>query len=397
MDNMDYHNIRNKLAEIAKIVLEEDYENIHSHGLFAGTSGIALFCFLYYKEFGIQAFWDKGLSLLNQGISIAGESSVTSICDGLSGLAWTCRFLFENGILNNDDVGFLDDADDYLYKIMISGMARNNIDFFHGSVSIAAYFAYRTDIKNETEKYIIDCLAMLQKLCVKDEQGCRWFFHNENFPDMMTTNLSLSHGMSSIVILLSKISRLFNNENKDLIYTLRESVKFLMNQRFSDVRSSLFPSWAQNIDNMKFSRMGWCYGDLGIALAIYHASIALNDKSIKKFSIDCFLHSAKRVDLKQDLVIDCGICHGTSGIALIFLRLYKNTGIAEFKNAYDFWYNKTLVMASHKDGLAGYKAWRNGGFENSHIFLTGLAGIGLALLSLISKEDLYWDECLLLS
>ena len=74
---MIYNNdIRKKLTEIAKIVLEEDYENNLSHGLNSGISGIALFCFLYYKEYGIQTYWDKGWSLLNQCIEKASNSSV---------------------------------------------------------------------------------------------------------------------------------------------------------------------------------------------------------------------------------------------------------------------------------------------------------------------------------
>jgi len=395
---IDNKKIHSKLTEIANIILKKDYAEVRNNGLYDGTSGIALFCFLYYKEFGIQTFWDKGLSLLNQGIDIAGDNSDTSIFNGLSGLTWTCRFLFENGILNNEDVGFLEEADDYLYKKMIYGISQNDLDFFHGSIGIATYFASRMIKKKETEKYISDCVTMLQKSCIKDEQGCRWLFYNKKFPDMYTTNLGLSHGMASIVILLSKIYRLYNNENEVLSLTLKESVKFLLQQRFSDVRRSLFPKWAQNIDKVMHSRMGLCNGDLGIALSIYHAAKSLNDQALIQHSIDCFLHSAQRNNnLPLDMIYDCAICHGTAGIALIFFRMYKNTGIEELKNAYEFWFNKTLNMASFENGLAGFKTWRGSLVENNYTLLTGIAGIGLSLLSLISKEDLFWDECLLLS
>jgi len=389
--------IKNKLAEIAEIILETDFKEMNSQGIFSGTSGIALFCFLYYKETGIQAYWDKGMDLMNQGIKNTANGSITSICNGLSGLAWSCHFLFEAGILDMDDADFFNVADDYVYKSMIYGLSRNDIDFLHGSIGLGFYFVKRFKEKKSTEKYLQDCASMLQRLSVNDTQGRKWIFRNEDFPDARASNLSLSHGMSSIIILLSKIHILTNHQNETLLTTIRESVDFLIRQRYPDQRRSIFPSWELNIDQTNYSRLGWCYGDLGIALAIFHAAIALEDQTMKQYSIDCFLHSAKRMDLKQDFVWDGGICHGTAGIALIFMRMYKNTGVIEFKNAYDFWIQKTLDMDYHQDGLAGYKSMEKNGYKNEHIMLTGISGIGLALLSAVSKEDQYWDECLLLT
>ena len=389
------NSIRNKLAEIAKIIFEEDFSELRNCGLFDGISGIALFCFLYYKETGKREYWDKGLSLINKGIEIAGESSITSICSGLCGLAWTCRFLNERNILDNDEIASFDEADDLLYRIMIVELSQNSIDFLHSSVGKAIYFADR--LKNE--KYLRDCVTMLQRLSVKDEHGRKWIFSNKDYPDSKTTNLSLSHGMSSIVILLSKIYLLLGGDNEYILPTIKESVTFLTSQRYSETDDyrSLFPSLEKKIDYKRHSRMGWCYGDLGVALALYHAANALSDQALKQYSIDCFLHSSQRKDLRLDSVYDCGLCHGTAGIALMFLKMYKNTGIEYFKNVYEFWFNKTLSMASYEDGLAGYKTRMAYEDINDHTLLTGIAGIGLALLSLISKEDLFWDECFLLS
>ena len=113
-----------------------------------------------------------------------------------------------------------------------------------------------------------------------------------------------------------------------------------------------------------------------------------------------FLHASKRRDLKENFVLDAGLCHGTAGIAHIFNRMFINTGVTDFKEASDYWFEETLKMATFEDGLAGYKVWRTkemGGWTNEYGFLEGIAGIGLAMISTISNINPDWDECLLLS
>ena len=80
--------------------------------------------------------------------------------------------------------------------------------------------------------------------------------------------------------------------------------------------------------------------------------------------------------------------------------MYNYTQRDEFKQAALYWFDQTLKMAKFEDGLAGYKTWRSieyGGWQNDYGLLTGIAGIGLALISAVSDIEPAWDECLLLS
>ena len=98
------------------------------------------------------------------------------------------------------------------------------------------------------------------------------------------------------------------------------------------------------------------------------------------------IHSSKRRDLNENGVIDACFCHGASGIAHIFHRMYKETELDECGEAARYWMEKTIEMSKFKDGLAGYKVWRrDNGFENDAGLLEGIAGIGLALLSYHSE------------
>ncbi len=98
--------------------------------------------------------------------------------------------------------------------------------------------------------------------------------------------------------------------------------------------------------------------------------------------------------------MDGGICHGASGVALIYNKLYHETGMKIFKSAAIHWLDVCLNMTFHKDGLAGYKAWYTeeyGGWRKNADLLEGVAGIGLMMLSFVSMKAPAWDECLLLS
>lgn len=93
-------------------------------------------------------------------------------------------------------------------------------------------------------------------------------------------------------------------------------------------------------------------------------------------------------------IIDGGLCHGSSGIARIFSRMFHNTKIKEFKDTSDYWIKQTLFMSKYSDGLCGFKA---NGKTLEYGLLSGISGIALTMLSFLIEEDIFWDECLLLS
>lgn len=110
------------------------------------------------------------------------------------------------------------------------------------------------------------------------------------------------------------------------------------------------------------------------------------------------LHASQRKDFEKNGIVDAGICHGTAGIAHIFNRFFFETKMPIFKDTANYWIKETLKMATHDDGLAGYKSfYSEKEWVKEYGLLEGVAGIGLALLSHISDEEPTWDRCLLLS
>jgi hypothetical protein len=95
---------------------------------------------------------------------------------------------------------------------------------------------------------------------------------------------------------------------------------------------------------------------------------------------------------------DSGICHGSAGIAHIYNKVWHDTQQPVFKDACDYWIQKTLDMAIYTDGIAGYKKYGgpNAAYEKTPALIDGAAGIGLVLLSYLTG-DFCWDYCFMLN
>ena len=205
--------------------------------------------------------------------------------------------------------------------------------------------------------------------------------------------------MSSIVVILSKMFTLYPH-GVDVMNMLLNTLKYIFQQQLHQPTVSYFPSYSlESEEGSRASRLGWCYGDLGIAQAILQAAKTLRSIDYENEALKILLYNCNRRDLKENHVLDAGLCHGASGISHIFNRLYVNTKMEEFKEASVYWMEKTVEMAQFGDGLAGFKTWQGGKkeWENQYSLLEGITGIGLSILSLLNPDLMQWDECLLLS
>jgi len=210
--------------------------------------------------------------------------------------------------------------------------------------------------------------------------------------------------MSGIVPLLSKM---YNIEGIDKAKTetlLRGAVQYILAQEIDkDKYGSYFSNFAlESAPVIPKSRMGWCYGDLGIATVLYQAGKALKEESWINKALEILLFAAtQRRNLEDNAVKDAGLCHGAAGIGHLFYRMWWDTKLPEFKAAADYWFDQTLKMATFEDGLAGFKAYEvyeeKPRWTNQYDLIIGVSGIGLAMLSYYHETEPTWDECLLLS
>ena len=162
---------------------------------------------------------------------------------------------------------------------------------------------------------------------------------------------------------------------------------------------SLFPSWVYDgMEPYGKSRLGWCYGDLGIGVSLWNAGKVLENDSYKQLAMTTIKNSCARRDLAEGQVKDGGLCHGAFGIVAIFEYMYRETKDQEFKETADFWMQEAIKMDTGDVDSAGYKMWRGAeqDWEDGINLLEGIAGMGLAILSYLDPKLSEWDECLLI-
>ncbi len=390
-------NSEKKIHEIAELLVNSDEIQDQQLSLFSGSTGIAMFLFYYSRIFNKDSYANKANELLFSTINRLDLNRGYTFCEGISGICWTISHLIEKGFIHDENAEVINYFDSFLSNNIVADLKRGNNDFLHGAIGAANYLLKRIQI-DCVRKVQEEILELLAKQMQNNDDHYFWNYFvgpNEGIP---ACNISLSHGMSGTGLFLVKAEQMGfkNNLTRDL---LSKTSLFLSAQANSDsLAKSLYPSFSLKHGLSSpwglYSRLGWCYGDLGIALFFWYYSQLISSIELREKALEVFLFSTKRTGLEENSVFDGGICHGASGIALIFRRMYLNTQLPEFKLAAEYWLDQTLLMAKYNDGLAGYKANKK---TLEYGLLEGIAGIGLVLLSFLSDNDQQWDEFLLLS
>lgn len=372
----------------------------------SGNTGTALLLYYYWLHSRDDRYLERGNSFIMRNFELFGEyhSEIHSLCNGTAGFRWVVNHLISNGFIEGDSNELFSEDDALLYSSMIRDINDGQYDFLHNAIGVGLYFLNRNNKQSLT--YVEALISGLDKIAEADKYGIKWrsLFSISETEGKNVYNLSLSHGMASIILFLCKAykNKIATKKSKKLICG---AVSFILSHKLDNPASdysSFFPSVVFANDNQPVggSRLAWCYGDLGIGFALWQAAKTMHNNEWEKVALDVLLHSAARKDPVKERVTDAGICHGAAGIAHIYNRMYQYTGIQTFKETAIFWLQDTLDKAVFPDGLAGYKAWhvpQKGGWQPRSGLLEGVSGIGLVLLSAMSDVEPKWDECLLLS
>jgi lantibiotic modifying enzyme len=372
--------------------------------LFTGRRGEALFLMHFAQYAKSDSCFDLAVQRIEESFEIVDNGyGLFSLSGGLAGIFWTIEHLIELGYLSEDTRESLEPFDQPLAEVMLNDIARGNFDFMHSALGIALYLLKRRQQNPTLESALIKCVEGL-KNCAQQADGnsLKWIALLNSETGETGPNICLSHGMASIAIMLSKFIE-NNIAREQSTALLHQTVNYILAQEIDPAEHlSYFPS--MSLENpgqqMLTSRIAWCYGDLGVALALYRAGKAADMAEWRDKGLKILLYSCSRRGVKMNTIKDAGLCHGTAGVALIFQRLFLDTGLQDFEEAAGYWHEQTLSFATIPEGPAGflpYTVQEAVQPAQARGFLLGISGIGLSLLHAVSDIRPDWDECLLLS
>lgn len=391
--------IKQKIDSIAECIFEKVQKSEESSfGLYSGEFGQLLFL-LYYSKYSQNpqhALLTENYAerLLEQ---FAEKERLHTFCSGISGILYLFDFLREQEIIDLDVSGIQQLLENHIVSRMRHNIRQREYDFMHGALGVGLYF-----LKRKTNpEYIQKLVDFLYDTAEKDadNQIFKWESIVDHEKNLTGYNLALSHGISSIIIFLSRVVKSGMCDEK-IGEMVLGAVNYVLSQQkdFSQF-GSYFPSSIikSSPGSVAKSRLAWCYGDLGIGLALWQAGKTMDNTAWKEKGLEILLRSIQRRASNESHVVDAEICHGSAGVAMIYRRMFLETGRNEFKDAIAYWINQTLNHSCFEDGLAGYKAFVLGEWVCDYSLLMGISGTGLVLLSYLKDDKQHWDELFLLS
>lgn len=380
-----------------------------SISIFEGQPGAALFLYQYarYKSDKKEECYAMINTLIDNAFEYIERTPDvrTSYCDGIIGIIWLTQFLRNEGVIQMEadeiDEDIINELSNYSLSQTINQV---NCDFLHGGFGFWAMLLEYKDLPTK-EKLLRLQLDALHRITIETEKGFNWkidldiFQRNETtkvvIDSSRSTHLGMAHGVSIIMVLLAK-TKIQGCFEKEIELLIHKGMSHIQSLKFETPTLSTYPMIVVNGEAQPDGRLAWCNGDLCVAQAFWFAWKATNHVVYKEEAMQ-IMNRANKLDKKHAGALDAGLCHGAAGIAQIFRRFFWETGDKNYLIASDYWIQVTLEMANYNDGYAGYKTYSSevyGGPRTEYGFLSGICGIGSALLSTLSAAPTKWDRVL---
>lgn len=210
------YSIEEKLHEIVQAMFQYiagKNEEVNQMGLYSGKSGIILFLSHYLNKYPNKTFEDIYERYFDDFIENLTTEPQTylSFCSGLAGVFESLRMMNENSLADLDFSEIEAAYNNKLWSWVNYNFGNQNYDFLHGPLGVSIYFW-------NNPRYIENTLLWLKKTAIKEGDKLKWISSlGQNRPQGY--NICLSHGMSSIIVYLSRIYRsgVMTELNKELL------------------------------------------------------------------------------------------------------------------------------------------------------------------------------------
>lgn len=391
---MNSKKILGSIFQIAKDVYDQSTDSGLS--FLAGKSGILLF-YGYLLKGGHGEYKQRFINIYSSILkNIQSKPVDLSFSNGLSGVAFCLQQLKSIGVINSDKLFEEHDLHSKLLENLHFKIYEGNWDPLHGYIGLSNYFLEKHKEMDQSITLQNICRALSQQREIVHGSKV-WLDLDKNSPHR-SVNLGLAHGISGVISFLSRVHRLdiCNELCKEMII---ESIGFLKRARSFSVHPFLFPLKysIEQKEQVNYSRLAWCYGDLCIANACLQAGTALNNSDLTNLSIE-ILDNCLTIPQEESDIIDPCFCHGTAGVINIYRNAYKVTNKKSYQAYYYEQVDKLFKDFYHPgEGIGGFQYSRYDSEQKKMVnednvgLLEGSTGIALVLISLINEECQNWD------
>lgn len=368
--------------------------------------GYLIFLATSYKYSNEVAYKIKAEKLIGKLLEVFPEKELNmSLYEGFDGVAWTIDYLQRCKVIEDSDI--LSDFIPHLVSSIEIDIANNHYDVLYGFIGKLQYFinSGQYDAPGIRELFI-GAVDALDKSSLRNANGIYWLERES----IQTVNLGYAHGLPGILVFLARLHDLGVGHPR-IAVMIEDIVSTLLAQQNSPLGISVYGSgYSLEHEVSSFSRLAWCYGDLGICYALlYSGKIVRNEMwirealSIKDRIISRGIAESGLTHFHDYSFFDTAFCHGISGISYFLFKINEligGDGILEKRLSY--WNNeliKNLEIQLAIEDTIYYPYQPNTGDEvyilDKEMMLNGVCGTALVLLSLqYQKAD--WCDLFLI-
>ena len=396
------------IEAITSVLLQSEFDQHSQPGLANGSAGVSLF----FSSLSAANPTDDGLSekamdlLESAAGTLASQTSSPSLYAGFTGIAWTLEHL-QGRLFTPGEEDPNTEIDEALGRHLDQRPWPGEYDLISGLVGHGLYALDRTRLPMGVA-LLESVIERLSETAVVTPEGVSWFtgpqrlvsWQRENYPNGYY-NLGLAHGVPGVIALLGQACAVGVAVEKARPL-LDGAVSWMLSKKRDPAGNEAhFATLLNDLGeaDSKLSRIAWCYGDLGIAVALLWAARSVQHSAWEDEALT-IARSAARRPVERSGVVDAGLCHGAAGAGHLFNRLYQATGEEVFLEAARGWFERCLALRKPGEGIAGYLTWSglNGGhWRTDPALLEGAAGIGLAFLAAVTSIEPAWDRMLMVS
>lgn len=360
--------------------------------LMEGTASSVLFL-KYWSLHSHIKFSETIENYIEEILSYIGHNQVSqNFLQGLSGFGWMLNHLAVQGYNPLDVNSLCSELDQLMIENARQDIKQSNFDFFYGVIGVGMYFVSRSKIDPCSREYLIEIAEGLFSQTSRYKDNLFW--DTDNVEQTENIELGLAHGQAMVLAFLIQLIELNILTEQAISYGL-ELHRFFQARMETKDDNCIIPDSIENGENI-YSPLRWCHGHLGIALTLYRFGKLIERKDIVNEALSTGKHAASIKSNKDQHLRSTILCHGTIGVAHMFNRFYQYSGERIFKSSALFWYEEGLAMINDSK-IHLRKYFNEDKFVYDNGIVSGVQGIGLALIASISSQEPAWDSCMLLS
>ncbi|MGI9650000.1 lanthionine synthetase LanC family protein [Chryseobacterium sp. RLHN22] len=366
--------------------------NVVDYGVFTGHAGLALYYFEKYKTYKDELSLNKFEEQLEISLGSLNKSEVFSLCSGDIGVYFLILHLSKNNYFDEPVEDSFDGFPEYALDLINFYAVAKNFDYLHGFLGVLylclELYSSSKDLSFKTRLEITIChgIALLDSSAIViDEEKIAWISKGY-YSRVEGFSFGFAHGIPSIVSILTRALYL-GFEVYKIKKLLQKSFNYIISVR-GNYNEASFPNFITVADGKHISgetsRLAWCYGDLSVGVAMLNYGNIINNIEIVNEANEILLKTIER-DHEHTGIVDVFLCHGSSGLVLIYNYLFDKTGISAYKDQANFWMNETASKI--KESKTGLKTWLGKeGWIDQDTILEGKTGLLLLFYSLTNNE-----------